>query len=61
MKGRRVSVKTKSTTSKPGTRGTMTSPENPANRFAAIFNIPRNATIDPEVEYSVYYSELPGC
>ena len=31
------------------------------NRFAAIFNIPRNATINPEVEYSVYYSELPGC
>ena len=31
------------------------------NRFAAIFNIPRNATINPEVEYSVYYNELPGC
>ena len=31
------------------------------NRFAAIFNIPRNATINPEVEYSVYYSELTGC
>ena len=31
------------------------------NRFAAIFNIPRNATINSEVEYNVYYSELPGC